>query len=181
MKIFAISDLHLSLNNPKPMNCFGPVWEGYEQKIFDDWREKVGDDDLVLLAGDFSWAMRLDEAKPDFELIKDLPGKKVLIRGNHDYWWSSISAVRAALPQNMFAIQNDAIKFGDIIVCGTRGWTVPENGEFASAEDEKIFKREVIRLDLTLKSAKALQQNGEKIICMMHYPPCNFKGERARL
>lgn len=177
MKIFAISDLHLSLNNPKPMNIFGPVWEGYEQKIFDDWREKVGDDDLVLLAGDFSWAMRLDEAKPDFELIKDLPGKKVLIRGNHDYWWSSISAVRAALPQNMFAIQNDAIKFGDIIVCGTRGWTVPENGEFASAEDEKIFKREVIRLDLTLKSAKALQQNGEKIICMMHYPPCNFKRE----
>ena len=74
MKIFAISDLHLSLNNPKPMNIFGPVWEGYEQKIFDDWREKVGDDDLVLLAGDFSWAMRLDEAKPDFDMIKDLPG-----------------------------------------------------------------------------------------------------------
>ncbi len=179
MKVFAISDLHLSVNNPKPMDIFGQVWEGYESKIFADWQEKVKEEDLVLLAGDFSWAMKLEDAKADFELLQPLPGKKILIRGNHDYWWSSISAVRAALPQDMFAIQNDAMKFGNLIVCGTRGWTVPENGEFASPEDEKIFKREVIRLDLTLKSAKALQTNGEKIICMMHYPPCNFKREES--
>ncbi len=175
MKVFAISDLHLSLNNPKPMNIFGPVWEGYEQKIFDDWEKKVGQDDLVLLAGDFSWAMKLNEARADFDLIKDLPGKKIIIRGNHDYWWSSVSAVRSMLPENIFAIQNDALKFGDVIVCGTRGWTVSENGEFASPEDEKIFKRELIRLDLTLQSAKKLQTSNEKIICMMHYPPFNFK------
>lgn len=179
MKVFAISDLHLSVNNPKPMDIFGQVWEGYESKIFADWQEKVKEEDLVLLAGDFSWAMKLEDAKADFELLQPLPGKKILIRGNHDYWWASISAVRAALPQDMFAIQNDAMKFGNLIVCGTRGWTVPENGEFASPEDEKIFKREVIRLDLTLKSAKALQTNGEKIICMMHYPPCNFKREES--
>ena len=159
MKVFAISDLHLSLNNPKPMNVFGPVWEGYEQKIFEDWKKKVGEEDLVLLAGDFSWAMKLEEAKVDFDLIKDLPGKKIIIRGNHDYWWSSISAVRKMLPKDIYAIQNDAIKFENIIVCGTRGWTVSENGKFASEEDEKIFKREVIRLDLTLKSAKKLQKD----------------------
>ncbi len=179
MKVFAISDLHLSLNNPKPMNIFGPVWEGYEQKIFEDWKKKVGEEDLVLLAGDFSWAMKLEEAKADFDLIKDLPGKKIIIRGNHDYWWSSISAVRKMLPKDIYAIQNDAIKFENIIVCGTRGWTVSENGKFASEEDEKIFKREVIRLDLTLKSAKKLQTNKEKIVCMMHYPPCNFKKEES--
>lgn len=179
MKVFAISDLHLSINNPKPMNIFGPTWEGYEKKIFEDWKKKVGEEDLVLLAGDFSWAMKLEEAKADFDLIKDLPGKKIIIRGNHDFWWSSISAVRKMLPKDIYAIQNDAIKFEDVIICGTRGWTVSENGEFASAEDEKIFKRELIRLELTLKSAKKLQTENEKIVCMMHYPPCNFKKEES--
>ena len=180
MKIFAISDLHLSVNNPKPMDIFGERWEGYVEKIFDDWKRKVGDEDVVLLAGDFSWAMKLQEALPDFDLLKNLPGKKVLIRGNHDYWWPSISVLRAALPENIFALQNDAIKFGEYVICGTRGWSVPEPGEEQEAEDEKIFKREVIRLELTLQSAKKLQTNGEKIICMMHYPPCNFRREQSQ-
>lgn len=180
MKIFAISDLHLSVNNPKPMDIFGERWEGYVEKIFDDWKRKVSDEDVVLLAGDFSWAMKLQEALPDFDLLKNLPGKKVLIRGNHDYWWPSISVLRAALPENIFALQNDAIKFGEYVICGTRGWSVPEPGEEQSAEDEKIFKREVIRLELTLQSAKKLQTNGEKIICMMHYPPCNFRREQSQ-
>ena len=179
MKVFAISDLHLSINNPKPMNIFGQVWENYVEKIFADWKTKVCDDDLVLLAGDFSWAMKLDDALTDFKMLENLPGKKVIIRGNHDFWWSSISAVRKFLPKGFFAIQNDAIKIGNLIICGTRGWTVPESGQHATIEDEKIFKREVIRLDLTLKSAKKLQTNGEKIICMMHYPPCNFKKEQS--
>ena len=94
MKVFAISDLHLSINNPKPMDIFGPVWEGYVDKIFDDWKTKVTDEDIVLLAGDFSWAMKLEDALSDFKLLETLPGKKVIIRGNHDYWWKSISAVR---------------------------------------------------------------------------------------
>ena len=111
MKVFAISDLHLSVNNPKPMDIFGPAWENYIEKIFVDWREKVGEEDLVLLAGDFSWAMKLENTKEDFALLSSLPGKKIIIRGNHDYWWKSISAVRAFLPQNFYAIQNDAIKF----------------------------------------------------------------------
>ena len=174
MKVFAIGDLHLSVNNPKPMDIFGPQWEGYVDKIFEDWKAKVGEEDIVLLPGDFSWAMKLEDAKSDFDLMKALPGKKVIIRGNHDYWWSSISAVRAILPEGFYAIQNDAMKFGDFIICGTRGWTVPEPGAQVSPENEKIYKREVIRLELTLQAAKKLQTNGEKIICMMHYPPCNF-------
>ena len=179
MKIFAIGDLHLSVNNPKPMDIFGEKWEGYVEKIFSDWQSRVSEDDLVLLPGDFSWAMRLQEALPDFDLIKTLPGKKILIKGNHDYWWPSISVLREALPQNVYALQNDALKFNDIIVCGTRGWTVPEAGQAQSPEDEKIFKREVIRLELTLQAAKKLQVSGEKIVCMMHYPPCNFHRDKS--
>ena len=97
MKIFAISDLHLSVNNPKPMDIFGPVWDGYLDKIFSQWKDNVKDDDLVLLSGDFSWAMKLEDSVDDFKLLKDLPGKKVIIRGNHDYWWKSISNVRKFL------------------------------------------------------------------------------------
>ena len=109
MNVFAISDLHLSVNNPKPMDIFGPQWESYLDKIFLDWQEKVEEDDLVLLAGDFSWAMKLEDSVSDFEMIKKLPGKKVIIRGNHDYWWKSITAVRKILPENFYAIKNDAL------------------------------------------------------------------------
>ena len=125
MKVFAISDLHLSVNNPKPMDIFGPAWENYIEKIFVDWREKVGEEDLVLLAGDFSWAMKLEDSIADFQMLEDLPGKKIIIRGNHDYWWNSISAVRKILPKNFYAIQNDALKFGKFIICGTRLWNLP--------------------------------------------------------
>lgn len=179
MKIFAIGDLHLSVNNPKPMDIFGEQWEGYVDKIFSDWKEKVAEDDIVLIPGDFSWAMKLEDAKADFNLIQSLPGIKVLIRGNHDYWWPSISNLRKVLPKNMYAIQNDAIKFGQYVICGTRGWTVPEPNATISQDDEKIFNREAIRLDLTLQSAKALQNDGDKIICMMHYPPCNFHRDES--
>lgn len=174
MKVFAISDLHLSINNPKPMDIFGPVWDGYLDKIFSDWKEKVSEEDLVLLAGDFSWAMKLEETKEDFNLLKDLPGKKVIIRGNHDYWWKSISAVRAILPPNFYAVQNDALKFDNIIVCGTRGWMVPEKNVIMTPENKKIYDREVIRLELTLQSAEKLRKEGDKVICMIHYPPTNF-------
>jgi len=176
MKVFAISDLHLSVNNPKPMDIFGPTWDGYLEKIIDDWNQKVGDDDLVLMSGDFSWAMKLAETKADFDIIKDLPGKKILIRGNHDYWWASISAVRQSVPKNVYAIQNDALKFGDYIICGTRLWNLPD-GKAQTPEDEKIYKRELIRLEMTLQSAQKLKMGDEKIICMLHYPPYTFKEE----
>ena len=157
MKIFAISDLHLSVNNPKPMDIFGPAWDDYVENVFADWKEKVSDEDVVLMAGDFSWAMKLEEAVEDFNLLKDLPGKKIIIRGNHDFWWSSISAVRKILPKNFFAIQNDAIKIENSIFCGTRGWILPD--ENFSVENKKIFDREVLRLEMTLKKAQSLREN----------------------
>lgn len=177
MKVFAISDLHLSINNPKPMDIFGPTWEGYLEKIFADWKEKVSEDDIVLMSGDFSWAMKLEETEEDFRLISQLPGKKVIIRGNHDYWWKSISAVRKVLPDGFYAIQNDAIKFGDVIVCGTRLWNLPDGTKPQAEDDEKIYKRELIRLEMTLQNAVKQKTGDEKIICMLHYPPYTFKEE----
>ena len=177
MKVYSISDLHLSVNNPKPMDIFGPTWEGYLDKIFSQWKEMIGDDDLVLLAGDFSWAMKLEDAVSDFDLLKDLPGKKIIIRGNHDYWWKSISAVRAILPVGFYAIQNDAMKFGDYIVCGTRLWKLPDKNKEMTPEDQKIYRKEIIRLEMTLQNAVKLKEADEKIICMLHYPPYTFKEE----
>lgn len=178
MKIYAISDLHLSTVAQKPMDVFGGKWEGYIEKIQDNWNAKIKDDDLVLVAGDISWGMKLEEAKPDLDFLGSLPGIKVIIKGNHEYWWKSISSVREILPTSVKAIQNDAIKFDDIIICGTRGWIVPETNKEMSDEDTKIYKREIERLRLSLMSAKTLQTNGENIIAMMHFPPFNSNKEQ---
>jgi len=178
MKIFSISDLHLDINNSKPMDIFGPVWKNYLDKIITDWKSKVADEDVVILAGDYSWAMKLEEVAPDFEFLNSLPGKKLIIRGNHDYWWSSLKKVRESLPENVFALQNDAIKIGEYIFCGNRGWLIPE-GKFNTEENQKIYAREIIRLELSLKAAKKLQTNNEKIIFITHYPPFNNKVERS--
>ena len=176
MKVFAISDLHLSINNPKPMDIFGPVWDGYLETIEEDWKEKVSDDDIVLLCGDLSWAMKPADAKIDIDYVAKMPGKKIILRGNHDYWWGTISGVRSLLPVDFYAIQNDSLKIGDYIFCGSRGWTVPENKEL-SADDKKIYDREIIRLEMSLKSAKEKQTNGEEIICLLHFPPFNTRRE----
>ena len=174
MKIFAISDLHLSVNNSKPMDIFGPVWDGYLDKIFSQWKNLVSSDDLVLMAGDLSWAMKLEEVVPDIDLLKNLPGKKIIIRGNHDYWWKSISSLRALLPTDFYAIQNDALKFDNVIVCGTRGWKGVEKYPTLLDEDKKIFDREVLRLGMTLENASKLRQEGDKLVCMIHYPPVDI-------
>lgn len=176
MKVFAISDLHLDINNTKPMDVFGPVWKDSLSKIMEDWQKKVTDEDVVILAGDFSWAMKLEEVVPDFEILNKLKGKKIIIRGNHDFWWSSVSRVREKLPQNTYALQNDAIKIGDYIFCGNRGWLIPE-GKANTKENVKLYAREVERLKLSLASAKKLQTEGEKIIYITHYPPFNYKVE----
>ena len=180
MKIYAISDLHLSNSCDKPMDIFGGHWEGYTEKIISNWKQKVTDEDLVLIAGDISWAMKLEEAEADLKWIDELPGKKIIIKGNHEYWWKSISAVREILPESIMAIQNDAIKIGDYIVCGTRGWTVPEKDKELELEDLKIYKREVERLKLTLMSAKVLKgESNAKIVAMMHFPPYNTDKEQS--
>lgn len=176
MKVFSISDLHLSINSDKPMDIFGPVWENYLEEIEASWDSLVSDNDIVLIPGDISWAMYLKDAVADLKYISHFKGKKVLLRGNHDYWWKSISELRRNLPENMYAVQNDAIKFENVIICGSRGWVVPETTH-KSEEDEKIYKRELIRLELSLKEATTLRQDGDVLICLTHYPPFNSRHE----
>lgn len=171
MKVFAISDLHLDGGGPKPMDVFGPHWKNHFEKISDDWRHQVGEDDLVLIPGDISWAMLLRDALPDLSRINGLPGRKVLLRGNHDYWWGGIGRLRAALPPGMFAIQNDALRFDGVTVAGSRGWQLPGPG--TTQEDERIYRRELTRLSLSLAHAQAL---GGRLLVMTHYPPVGEDG-----
>ncbi len=174
-KLFAIADLHLPGGSGKTMEKFDPEWINHDQKIEDCWKERVREEDLVLVAGDISWAMRLEEALPDLERISAWPGRKILIRGNHDYWWSSIGKLRRSLDPGTFALQNDCLYLDGMRICGTRGWISP-GGENFTAEDEKIYLRELLRLELSLKAAVNLQ--GELIV-VLHFPPFNEKGEAS--
>ena len=168
MRVFAIGDLHLPGGDDKPMNIFGDRWTGHFDKISANWRETAGEDDVILIPGDISWAMQLENALPDLQAIGALPGIKILLRGNHDYWWSTVTRVRESLPEKMYALQNDAVKIGDLVFCGSRGW-----GSTESADDKKIYKREISRLQMSLECAKKL---GGEIIVMCHYPPVDEKG-----
>lgn len=178
MRLFAIADPHLSRADPKPMDIFGPGWEGHPEAFFENWRRVVGEDDLVLVPGDISWAMRLDDALLDLEDIGALPGTKVLLRGNHDYWWPSISRLRAALPAGMHALQNDALVVEGVVVAGTRGWVVPGSHGYTE-QDDKIYRREVERLRLSLAAASRLE--GKYRVVMLHFPPTNSRLEPNEL
>lgn len=170
MRLFAIGDLHLPGGQEKPMDVFGGHWEGHFERISQDWRNRVGEDDVVLIPGDTSWAMQLKDAVPDLAAIGELPGRKLLIRGNHDYWWGGIGQVRKALPEGMMAIQHDAVDLGDVVVTGTRGWAWPTEEAPLTPEDERVFNRELIRLELALQAAAKIA--GERpILLMLHYPP----------
>lgn len=168
MTIFAIGDLHLPAEE-KPMDVFGDHWIDHFGRISEDWRAKVSEDDVVLIPGDITWAMQLDAAKPDLNAIGALPGRKVLTRGNHDYWWGSISRVRDVLPEGMYALQNDAMLLDGAVLAGTRGWSLA-TGEDADPADVKIFQRELLRLEMSLKAARKLSEE-LPLIVMMHFPP----------
>ena len=170
MQIYAIADLHLSLTSEKPMDVFGEAWRGHAEKLERNWRERVQKDDLVLIPGDISWAMQLSAALPDLSFIGDLPGKKILLKGNHDYWWSAIGRVRATLPAGMRALQNDSIVEAGIGICGSRGWLCPGSSNF-SQDDEKIYLRELDRLSLSLQSLPQVETK----IAMLHFPPFSDK------
>ena len=178
MKFYAISDLHISTNTNKPMDVFGGNWVGYLDKIKDDWNSKVSDNDVVLIGGDISWAMDIEDAKKDIETLSGLKGKKVLIKGNHDYWWSGITKVRDILPEGFFALQNDAIKFGNVVISGSRCWCVPGSPDFDD-QDNKIYLRETERLKLSFKTAKKMMEEGDKLIALIHYPPFNVRRENS--
>ena len=168
MAIYAIGDLHLPGGADKPMNVFGAHWEGHFDRIRQDWREKVTPEDTVLIPGDISWAMQLKDALPDLMSIGELPGRKILLRGNHDYWWSSIGRVRRALGEGMLALQNDSVLIDSRLYAGSRGWTLP--GPDFSEDDRRIYARERLRLEMSLESAR--HRDGEApITVMMHFPP----------
>ncbi|HEX2863055.1 MAG TPA: metallophosphoesterase [Deinococcales bacterium] len=176
MRLLAIGDPHLSGHDPKPMSVFGGNWSGHPQAFFDRWRATVLPTDTVIVAGDISWAVRLPEAMVDLEALAGLPGEKVLLRGNHDYWWPSIGRLRAALPAGMRAIQNDSLLVGRTAVLGTRGWVVPGAEEF-SADDARLFEREVERLRLSIATLERLDGQYDRTVLALHYPPVNPRHE----
>lgn len=170
MSIYVIADLHLSFKNPKPMNIFGDNWENHEQKIKEDWQKKVTDEDLVILPGDFSWAMNLEDTYLDFKYLNELPGKKILLKGNHDYWWTTMNKMREFLKENNFDtidfLYNNSYLFEDVILTGTRGWTLNDlEGE------AKILNRELGRLELSINEGISNFGEDKPIYVFMHYPP----------
>ena len=176
MKIYAVSDLHISTDSDKPMDVFGGNWVGYMDKIRADWKERVSDGDVVLIGGDIRWAMTLPEAEKDLATISDLKGIKVLVKGNHDYWWQhSVSKVREILPDGFYAVQNDAVKSVSPVVCGSRCWSVPGSPDFGE-QDMKIYLRETERLKLSFAAAAKLKKDGDKLVALVHFPP--FTGKR---
>ena len=169
MSIYAIGDLHLSLNREKPMDIFGGNWKNHEQKIKENWKNTVQDNDLVILPGDFSWEMHLKDMYNDFAYLNELPEKKLLLKGNHDYWWTTLAKMREFLQENKFEnidfLYNNSYLFEDKIIAGTRGWALND-----TENSDKMNHREEERLKLSLQSG--VDNFGDKeIICIMHYPP----------
>lgn len=178
MNVYAISDLHLSGFAPKPMNIFGEHWDGHWEKIRESWLSVVRDRDIVLIPGDLSWAMRLEEAKADIDEICAMPGFKLIIKGNHDYWWGSLTQVQSLLSNDTFVLQNNSRLFDGIVFAGTRGWTVPGSKQYDAAADEKLYLREAGRLELSLKHARKTAPEA-RLVCMMHFPPADSGGSQT--
>ncbi len=175
MRVLAIADLHLSFARPKPMDIFGEQWRDHHQKIATAWDALVHEDDVVLCPGDLSWSMRLVDAVPDLQWIGERPGLKILGRGNHDYWWSSVGKVRATVPSSCRVLHQDAVDIGEAIVAGARGWLAPTDPE-ATEQDRKIFERELGRLERSLDAAQRIAAS-RPLIAALHYPPFDESGQ----
>lgn len=171
MSLYAIGDLHFSTAVNKPMNIFGDNWDNHEEKIINSWKSKVNEEDTVLIVGDTSWAINMNEAEEDLNIIHNLPGKKIYVKGNHDYWWTTVAKLNK-LYDDMSFLQNNFYQYEEYAICGTRGWICPNDVKF-TADDEKIYKREAHRLKLSLDAAK--KAGFKKIIVITHYPPTNDK------
>ena len=175
MALYAISDLHLSFSTEKPMDIFGEKWAKHDEKIKENWFKLIKEEDTILIAGDISWSMKADESLADLNWIDSLPGRKIISKGNHDYWWGSISKLNSMYENTKF-IQNNFFTYKEYAICGTRGWVCPNSEKFTE-KDKKIYERELIRLKLSLDAAK---KNGyTKFIVMLHYPPTNDKFEES--
>lgn len=169
-RLYAIADLHLSGSGAKPMDVFGETWKGHAARMAAAWDATVGPDDAVLLPGDLSWARSLDEARVDLDWIGARPGIKVLLRGNHDGWWTSVSKVRKALPAGCLALQNDALDLGVAVVVGGRGWTAPDD-PMATEGDGAVYLRELERLRLSMADADRRFGREAPRVAMVHFPP----------
>ena len=169
MRVFAIGDLHLDSTKEKPMNIFGENWLDHEQKIVENWISSVSDEDLVLIPGDISWALKLEEAKKDLEIINNLPGKKILIRGNHDYWWATKNKLNNLQLKSLEFLVNDFYIYDNMIICGVRGWDTYDID--SDINSKKIYDRELMRFEMSLKNTK--HSNLYKI-AMLHFPPFNI-------
>ena len=174
MGIYVISDLHLSFSEKvqKPMDIFGGEWINHAENLKSNWNSMITGDDTVIIAGDVSWALKLDEAMDDLNWIRGLPGNKIFVRGNHDLWWSSITKLNSLFGDGMRFLQNDFCEAEGYAVCGSRGWLCPGD-EYFSEQDEKIYMRELSRLRLSLTAAK--KAGFSEIIAAMHFPPMNEK------
>lgn len=171
MALYAIGDLHLCLGAAKPMDVFGGAWVGYMDKL-KEGLSVIGPDDTTVLLGDLSWALDLPSSRADFAWINEIPGRKIILKGNHDYWWSTAAKFQKFCQENgfenMHILNNNFFEYEDLAICGTRGWFFEE--ERSGQHDEKVFKRELIRLEASLKAAG----NREKLV-FLHYPP-RYKG-----
>lgn len=178
MRLYAIGDPHLGLAVSKPMTIFGDRWAGHPVSLFQRWEATVAPEDIVLVPGDISWGMTLEEALPDLQALDELPGRKLMIPGNHDYWWESLKKLRELPLETITFIQNDAVLLpevpgvpGPVAVCGTRGWITPGDRTWKDdlTHNEKIYAREVGRLKLSLETGRKM--GATHFIVMLHYPP----------
>jgi len=178
MALFAISDMHLSLGNDKPMNIFSENWEGHAQKLKDNWQSTITDADTVIIPGDVCWSTYIDDAYEDFKYIDSLPGKKIISKGNHDYWWETMSKMKKFLQEKSFSsiffLHNNFFEYEDWAICGTRGW--PTGDETQDESGKKMFAREINRLDISIKAA--IDAGKGKIITVLHFPPF-YTGENG--
>jgi len=178
MALYAISDIHLSLGNDKPMDIFSDKWEGHTQKLKDNWLNTVNDSDTVLIPGDVCWSTYIDDAYEDFNYIDSLPGRKIISKGNHDYWWETISRMNKFVKNNafnsIFFLHNNFLGYEDWAICGTRGW--PSDDEMQGENGRKMFAREINRLEISLKAA--VDAGKKKIIVALHFPPF-YSGENS--
>ena len=171
MALYAIGDLHLCLGASKPMDIFGGAWVGYMDKLKEGF-SVIKEEDTLVLMGDLSWALGLEEAKADFAWLNEIPGRKIILKGNHDYWWSTVKKFDGFCTENGFEnfriLHNNHFEYEGIAICGTRGWFFEE--ERSGQHDEKVFKRELLRLEASLQSAGELPK-----MVFLHYPP-RYKG-----
>jgi predicted phosphohydrolase len=169
-KLFALADLHLSLSGEKPMDVFGELWRDHAEQMATHWDRSVSSEDTVLLPGDLSWARKLADAAVDLEWIGSRPGRKLLLKGNHDSWWSGIGTLRSVLPEGCEALHNDSHRVGEWVVVGARGWLSPDDPS-ATEQDHAIFRRELERLRLSILDADRRFGRELPRAAMLHYPP----------